>query len=231
MSISKRERMLVVFVLVLALMCAYYLFFLKPYMEEINGLEIDKSTKQLLVTTNSEQAARINQLDEQIAENEAIVDGYSVMISQGCDQPPMLVYLEETINAHAEKVMFAFADVRQYGALEVTPVTVTMVCSYEGLKDLLSALSEDEYFIKVANLHVAYSAIVEAPEIDDTTGADDTAELDAADTQPPEVVVIGYDLNVTMELEVYNLAGEIPADTVYTFDDDFKEYGGDIFFE
>ena len=235
MSMSKRERTLVTVVLILALVCAYYLFFLKPHIEEMNTLLMDQSSKEMLVLTYDEQAARLNQIDAEIAENEALATSYSDTISQGFDQPPMLVYLEETVNAHAEKVMFAFKDQKAYGQLEVTPVTATMICSYDGLKSLLSALAEEEYFIKVTNMNVNYSPIYEEADTDDGTvdgtvdGTIDGTVDGTNDEAETQLTVIGYNLNVTMELEIYNLAGDIPPDTEYTFDDDFQQFGGDIF--
>ena len=236
MSMSKREKTLVSFVLILALVCAYYIFFLKPHLEEMNSLLVDQSSKEMLVLTYNEQASRLNQINDEISQNEALVASYGDLISQGHDQPPMLVYLEETVNAHAEKVMFAFNDIKTYGQLEAIPVTATMICSYDGLKALLSALSENEYFIKVTQLNVDYSSIFEPVDqdaTDDGTGGDttaDTAADAAANTEETSgLVVVGYNLNVKMEFEVYNLAGDIPPDTEYTFDDDFTEFGGDIF--
>ena len=228
MSISKRERTLVTFVLILAVVCAYYLFFLKPYTEEMNALKMDQSSKEMLVLTYDEQAARLSQIETEITENEALAASYSDTISQGFDQPPMLVYLEETVNAHAEKVMFAFQELRTFGQLEVTPVTATMICSYDGLKALLSALAEEEYFIKVTNLHVNYSPIYEDADLGDTGDTGDIGD-GTEDETVSQLTVIGYNLNVTMDLEIFNLVGNIPSDTEYTFDDDFNEFGGDIF--
>lgn len=230
MNMTKREKSLITIVLVLALLCAYYLFFFKPFYEDLKIFKSDKTSKELQVTTYEDQVKQIEALDKQIEENEALISVYDGVISEGCDQPPLLVYLEKTVNDHADKIMFSFGDIVQHGQLQALPATATMTCSYDGLKQVLSAFADDTYFIKVTRLDTQYSSVYAEPDSADTDAEGEPADTPATDDTEAELEVIGYELNVTMQLEFYNISGDIPADTVYTFDDDITQFGGDIFY-
>lgn len=222
MNMTKREKTLVAVVLVLAIFFAYFMFFLKPYLAEMDDLTAQKDNKELLVTTNNQKQIQVNNLDNEIAETEKLIEGYSIGISQGGNQPTMLVFLEDTINSYAQKVMFYFDTVKPVGQLESCPVTITMVATYSGLKNILEAFSDSEYYVKVTSLQTTSASTVQTTQ---------TTEYEVFDpTGTPAVTVSAKNsLDITLTLEFYNLSGEIPANTVYPFDDT-HQYGGDIFY-
>ena len=240
MNMTKREKTLVLIVLVLAVLCVYYIYSLKPYLAEMEELTSEKSNKETQVTSLNQQQARIAQLDAEIADMEAQLSEYNGTISQGFDQPPILAYLEETVNDHTHKGMFVFEQVVPAGQMEVCTMTATLTGTYAGLKDLLSELSDGPYFIKVTKLNVAYGSVQPVLEDDETPVASEPPAADGqtSDEQPAdeqtsdenETITLENTLEITLTLEFYSKAGDIPPDTTYEFDDDSLETGGDIFF-
>ncbi len=255
MKVSKRERTLIIIVLLLAAIGAYYLLFLKPYMNEIGELNISKSNNEIQVETYARLKQNVDNLDAQIEEKEAEIIEYSKNITTGFDQPPVLVYLEDTVGKYAQKRMFVFGKAQYLGQMTISPVTITMVTTYEGLTEFIEEVTQNDYIVNVTNIEAWIMEVAVDP--DEQTGIDETAPVVPADGETPaegeselpvapvvvipeEVVYISEGielvansdqlLEISITLEIYTMAGDIPSDTVYFFDDNGYIYGGDIFY-
>ncbi len=222
MNMTKRERVLVFLVLVLAVVCLYYIFFLKPHMDQMRSLNDDISSKEMVVSTKQQQLQIINALDKSIAENEEKLSTESTHITVGMDQPAILVYLNETVSQHAQKVSFTFSEGQQAGQLIVYPVGITMVSDYEGIKNTLAALSDGTYLIKVVSLNIAAETKQE-PAAETPQDEDDQPPSPPLPTSP-----VITDLNVTLMIEFYSQPGELPDAASHEFAEGYQ-YGGDIF--
>ena len=254
MNISKREKKLIILVVILAVFCVYYIYFLSPYLADVESLNKQKSSDQIQLSTQDQLQAEIDQLDLLIASNQADIAKYSEGISTGFDQPAILYYLEQTINQYARKVMFSFDDTSRFGQMEVCPVKVTMVCTYDNLKKLLTALADGEYFIKITSLNASQTSTFDtinstnedpvdtasdttADTTSDTTAG--TTENNTGDVTPdstPDETEISADsasektLDIAMTLEFYNIQGDIPPDSTYSFDNGEVSNDQDIFY-
>lgn len=218
MTISKRERTLIVIVAILAVICLYYVFFLKPHLDEMQQVNSSISDNEALIYAREQQKVIIQNLDGTIVENEQKAANMSAGITQGFDQPPVLVYLKKTISDNANKLMFTFGNLSQAGQMVVCPVSITMTSSYEGIKNILAELNNDQYFIKVTALSIM-------------AGADSAAAtVPVADgTLPAEIITAPNNLlEVKLDVEFYSFSVPLPEDTAYSFGDGYQ-YGGDIF--
>jgi|GEM_PF-1924673 hypothetical protein len=244
MSISKRERILLVIVALLALFGAYYLLYLKPCLDEISALNSDNETKVLQVYANGQQITRARQLEEDIAGLDEQLALYGDSTAHSFDQPPVLVYLSDTISdCAADKNTIRFERTGQTGPIERYIVTISMVASYDELKRVIAAFEEAPYMLRISGLTVSTDAQVALIDLGGGTGTDgstDTAgdttgdtPTDADTTQDSETTLVDItslkEIAVTMTLDFYCLSGEISEDTVYTFDG-ARQYGGDIFY-
>ena len=218
MSMTKREKRLVVILLIFVVFFVYYMLFLKPYLDDMTKINNKIAQDSVKVENNLANQESNNALIERITLLEQQVGELSIGISQGFDQPPMLVYLEDTINKHAKKMTFSFENVSQNGQLFVCPVTVTMQSTYEGIKNILSELAQGAYFVKVVELKVENGGVSEVT----------TTQMTEDGETVPVTTVVENDLNVSLKLEFFSIAGDVPADTVYSFDDNLS-VGGDIF--
>jgi Tfp pilus assembly protein PilO len=219
MTMTKRERTLVMILLVLIVIGAYWLLFLSPYIEDMKVLKAQNEEKQTLLFNRSQQQLKMDELLKSLSDNEQKVAELSAGIAHGYDQPAILVYLEKTVKAHAVKQTFSFGETKQAGQMIACPVTVTMRSSYDGLKSVLSALADGEYFVKVTGLTAQQG---QAEEVTTTETTEDGETVSSTTTQPSDK------LNITLNLEFYSMTGDIPADTAYPFDSG-HEFGGDVF--
>lgn len=239
MKVSKRERTLIIVVLLLAAVSAYYLLFLKPYMTEIGELNVMRANSEIQVETYAQLKTNIDLLDTQIEEKETEIIEYSKDITVGFDQPPVLVYLENTVDKHAQKMMFAFGMAEYMGQMTISPVTITMKTTYEGLTSFINEVTQDDFIINVTNIDARQAVIDETviEEVDEDITVEDIVEEGSEDAPvTPAIEDVSaeeseYLLQVTITIEIYTMAGDVPSDAIYVFDDNEYNYGGDIFYQ
>jgi len=221
MNMSKREKVLVSVVMVLAVFCMYYLIFFKPNMDEMHTVNADIEEKTLECSNVQQQQQIINSMNKAISGNEAKIAELSKSITTGFDQPAALVYLEQTVNQYATKVGFVFTSNEQIGQLDACSVSITMASSYDGIKKLLAAFADSPYFIKVVSLQAAVDS-------EQQQAAANTAGTDSATPATTSLVSSDGKLSVVMGIEIYAQPGEPSGDTPHEFADGYQ-YGGDIF--
>ena len=220
MTMTKREKVLVTIVLVMAVVCVYFLFFLKPNMDEFRLLSDDITNKEMMSSTVQQQQQIIASMDKAIEDNEARIQELSGGISIGFDQPAVLVYLEKTVNEHATKVTFMFNNMRQTGQLYVCPVSISMVSSFDGLKALMAAFNDSPYFIKVVAINVT------KPEQQTVPAAEEGDTIETPALSSP--VADADEMNITLDIELYGQPGSVDTGKTYDFAEGYQ-YGGDIF--
>ncbi len=238
MSISKRERMLLIIVALLALFGAYYLLYLKPCMDEIKELNSDIETKELQVFANEQQKNNAEKLQQEIDSMDEQLAQYGDSAAYSFDQPPVLVYLSKTVSDHAVKNSIEFKRTEQTGMIERYQINIEMMGTYDEFKKVLKALEKAPYMIRISGL------MIETPLLDisiqttagdgtDTNAGNDTGKDTPTDTGTDVQEAMNFSLKkqivATMMLDYYCLPGIIPSDTVYTFDT-ARQYGGDIFY-
>jgi hypothetical protein len=234
MNITKREKTLIVFVLILAICCGYYLYFFKPQSDQIDVISKSIDSKNVDIASNEQMQNVISQLDKEINDDQDKVVTYGSGITQGFDQPSILVYLQETVSKYADKKAFQFTNITPLGQLQVCPVSVTVECTYSNLKKLLSDLNNGKYLIKLASLDVNKHIEDETanPETSSAPATKSTKSKTASATATPAPSASNAQkdiLEVTLSLEFYNYKGDVPSDNTYPFVTSSIQYGGDIF--
>lgn len=229
MKVSKREKTLLLIVLMLAIVCAYYLLFLKPYLSEISALNIQKSNSETQVQTYTQLKNNVDIINEQIEEKKLEIIDYRNDLLIGLDQPSVLVYLEKAVGKYAQKNMFVFGIPEFLGQMSTSPVKVTMLTTYDGLKGFMNEISNGEYIINVSSIQAIIASNTQDGE---QTAEDNNDSSDTTTSENPTISIDGSDnlLEVTLELKVYSMLGEVPTDKEYGFDNNSYSYGGDIFY-
>lgn len=221
MKMTKREKSLILIVPVLAILCVYIIYFLQPNLDEINTLQSDLNVKGIDVSNNDQLVNTITSLDNQIEEGNAQLLSYGNGIISGFDQPSIFMYIKESIGDNATKISTNFTDISPLGQLQVCYATVTMIGTYEGLKNILYALDNGKYLVKVSGL------AMERPASETTS---EPSEQDSATPTPVPSALDMRLLSIALYIEFYNYPGDVSPDTVYPFVPDSGKYGGDIFY-
>lgn len=231
MKVSKREKSLLLVVLLLAIVCAYYLLFLKPYLSEMSELTIQKANSETRVQTYTQLKNNVDIINEQIEEKKLEIVEYSDDILIGIDQPPILVYLEKAVGRYAQKNMFIFGPPEYSGQMSSSPVQVTMLTTYDGLKGFIEEITNSEYIINVSNIQAVVASTSQPDSLtEEEVGDTSDNEPEKVNTGVPAIDNTDNLLEVTLELNVYSMYGEAPSDKVYPFDNKSYNYGGDIFY-
>jgi len=238
MSISKRERILIFAVIIIAAIGAYYMLYLKPCLDDISALNADVTVLQQEKDDAALQNAQSAQLLEDIAKMETDLALYGDTITHTFDQPPVLVYLSDTVNTYADKSTIDFERTEQTeeaGLIQRYTITVRMVATYDGLKQLIAALEDAPYLMRISELSL--STDIEVPVVNqeetadtgDDAGTDTTASTDTASSETQVDASLYKLIGVEMTLDFYCLSEPLSDDAIYSFDTP-RQYGGDIFY-
>lgn len=219
MKMTKRERFLVIVLLILVVVLAYWMLLLNPHINAMDELAGKKTDTQTQLFDMSLKQVQYEELQKQIADKDKQIGDFGKSIPEGYDQPAVIVYLKETIGKNATKQVFAFTETEQIGQMLACPVSVTMQCTYDGLKKVLSDLGSGDYYVNVVGLN-AHAG--EDETVTTTRTNEDGEEVSVATVVPSDKI------DVVLMLVFYCLAGDVPADTAYSFDSGYQ-FGGDIF--
>jgi len=63
MSMTKREKILIVIVLILAVFFVYYMYLLKPRLDESEALKLDIENKKQLIATNEQMQKNVHEIE------------------------------------------------------------------------------------------------------------------------------------------------------------------------
>lgn len=214
MRLSKREKVLLILLLVIGGSLAYIFLFYVPCNNEINDLNSQIRSNQTIISTNMILKRQVDQLVQDISENEKKIAEFGNEIKSTFDQPPVLVYLYNTMSKYGTKLQINFNDSGTIGQINNFNMSVTMNGKYDGLRGMLKELSESDYFIKVTSMTVTTQELTE-------NGGKKKAKKSAKAEEKT--------LNINMELEFYYIGEEIPPDKVYDFASGAVQYGGNIF--
>ncbi|HEX3073123.1 MAG TPA: hypothetical protein VHP30_05880 [Ignavibacteriales bacterium] len=217
---------MIIIVLILAVFVVYYMFFLKPNIEELTALNNANDGKRISVSTNEQIQQNIGLIEDKIAEDKQLIAKFGDTVLSQFDQPDALVYLYNVISKYGQKITFNFQEATDTGNIKVNVVTVTLNAKYDGLKSIVKSLNEGDYYVKVTGINATSDIPIDEPAVQTVEGASEAVQPISAPTAPPVQDDI---LNVTMTLEFYNFGGEIPPDKEYPFSGG-ASYGGDIFF-
>jgi Tfp pilus assembly protein PilO len=233
MNISKREKTLLIIVFVLALIGGYYMFYLKPCIEDIRSTNTEIETLEMQKSASEQQNAQAENLQAQVNEMGAQLTLYGDSVTHTFDQPAVLSYLSSKLGQYAVVAGIQFDRATTTDIIEQYEITVAMVTTYDQLKQALDTLEESPYLIRISQLTIASAA-------SDTSAEEDTAaegtEVTATTTEgtiaPDTAAPSAADLKllaISMKLDFYCLSEPIPEDEIYSFDTP-RQYGGDIFY-
>lgn len=197
MRFSKREKILLSIVLIVALGAVYYFYFLSPFLSEMKSIKDDILKKQSELDILSLENSQLQILGEQIKDLEAQNDELSKKIPIGFDQPDLINFLHGLMEKYAQKMSFDFEAPADLVKIDKIKTTLRFFTNYVNFKAILRQLKESRFNNRILMMD---AGIIDASSV---SGAPE------ANSQ--------YNLEVIMMLEFFNLKGEIPSGRAYDF--------------
>lgn len=208
MKLSKRERFLLIFVIILALGVVYYFYCLNPFMNEMKEIKNDIQSKELQLQTLKTQDSALQVLDKQIADLKQQNGDILKKIPTGFSQPELLYFLQKAVGENARKTSFNFELPVDLVKLDNTKATLSFFTDYTKLKKLLTALKESRFNNRILSLTV--STVQEKTEetTDESTTPEETEENTASSASDTET---SGDTTNTKQLTASSVAA-LPVD-------------------
>ncbi len=167
MKISKREKVLLVFAIVLALGAIYYFYFLSPFLTEMKDISAKATEKESKLQVLDIQNTQLQLMEKQIADLDAQNAEILKTIPSGYDQPELLVYLYQLIEKNGQKASYDFEEPADLVKLDNSKATLHFYTDYAGLKKVLQDLKESRFNNRIVTMAVT----LEPEESDKKEGA------------------------------------------------------------
>lgn len=208
MTLSRREKIMIIGGLILVSLTAYIFYFFMPYQSGISDatkrLNGAKSQIGLLNTKKTMSA----QLKNEIASLSDELKGSGSAIPTGVDHASILLYLQGLTDGRAEKVAIAIPkEPELQNGFLLQAVTVDFQTSYSEMLQIIGGLKENKLYNRVTFINAAYTP----PAAQDTANGTTVPEA----TEAPSLTAGSNVINVHIELNFYALpptAGQQPAE-------------------
>jgi Tfp pilus assembly protein PilO len=207
MKISKREKILLIFALVLGLGAIYYFYFLNPFLADMREIAAKTAEKESKIQVLTIQNTQNKILDEQIKELETKNAELLKTIPTGYNQSELIVYLHDLINQYGKKTSYLFEEPEDLVKLDNSKATLSFNTSYEGLKAILLQLNTCRFNNRITIMTVM---LEEEKKSETKTTNKTTKKTSTASTTKTTATAstTKYPLQVLMVMEFYNLKGE-----------------------
>ena len=212
MKLSRREKVLVVAGSIIVIVVLYLLYFLVPYLNNMNDANKKLSGAQAQLNTLNIEAAGAAQLDDIIKNSNNTLKTKWSSIPVGINHARILLYLKELTDGKAENVSVAVPQpIQAEGSFQTQLFTLDFNTSYPELLLILDNLKKNALYNRVTLLKVEYTPSVTENA---TPAPGETGQ--AAATQAPTPIPTA-DINVItvhMEFAFYALlpyGSELPA--------------------
>jgi hypothetical protein len=180
MTLTRREKILIVGGLIVVTVVMYLLYFLMPYLNNMTDAKKKLNDAQTQLSMLNNQSTMSAQLESQIAdfENQLKTDWSS--IPAGIDHARILLYLKGITDARAENVSIAVPGaVAAAGPFMTQTFTLDFKTTYQDLLHILGVIKKNELYSRIALMKAEYhppptepTAITEpAPAADATPAA------------------------------------------------------------
>lgn len=158
MKISKRETILIVFVIFAISAAAYYFYYLVPTMTTINETAQSIEDKQIQVLSMQSQIQQINSIYEEIDVLEQQIAEDTSDIPIGVSQPLQLVEITRILNGKTDRPTISFGQsLNTYETYQVNIADLAFVTTYENLLQILNEIKQLTMTNQVVDMSVSYT--------------------------------------------------------------------------
>lgn len=178
MTLSKREKFLIVFGLIVVTVAVYVMYFLMPYLQNTSDTQQRLASAQSRLNVLNMEAANLGSIKDTIAELDGSLKEKGATVSTGIDHAKILIYLENLISSRAKGVsIMAPADQAQTGKFNTQHITIEFRTTWKNYVAIMDDLKKNELCSQVAYVQAEYrkpesqGAPTASPDLPETAAA------------------------------------------------------------
>lgn len=218
-KLSKREQYLIIAALLFAIVALVaYLYFL-PLQNEINSLEMKSNEITASIEEAKNTAILIQTTSEEIEEIEQELAEKREFLMDTIDEPKILKYVTDIIINNGNLSSLNYNEVVDKAIYFSKDVSLSFTTSYTGLKNIVKAFENGDYFTVVPNISIN-------PIEDPVTDVQTTVEETEATT--PTLPYTDSQVSVSMTIRFYGKESTWDGSGEYDFMD--GDFGKDNIF-
>lgn len=158
MKISKRETILIVFVIFAISAAAYYFYYLVPTMATIEETALSIEDKQIQVLSMQSQIQQIDIINQEIEDLQQQIAEDTSDIPVGVSQPLQLVEITRILNDKTDYPSISFAQaVNTYETYQINIADIAYVTTYENLLQILNEFKQLSMTNQIVDMSVSYT--------------------------------------------------------------------------
>ncbi len=202
MTLTKREKFLIVFGLIIVTVAVYVMYFLVPYLQNTSDTKQRLASAQSRLNVLNMQAINIENIKGDITTLEENLKEKGATVSTGIDHAKILLYLEDLIKGRAQEVsILAPADqATQAEKFETRQITMEFRTTWKNYVAIMDDLKKNDLYNQVAYIQTEYRKA-------NAGAAPLTASPDTTQTATPEATLMPADdenvIHVHLELVFY----------------------------
>lgn len=158
MKISKRETILIIFIIFAISAAAYYFYYLVPTMDTIEETALSIEQKQIQLLSMQSQIQQIESINQEIEELERQIAEDTADIPVGVSQPLQLVEITRILNARTDFPTISFGQaLNTFETYQINAADVAFVTTYENLLQILNEFKQLSMTNQVVDMSISYT--------------------------------------------------------------------------
>lgn len=146
MKLTKREKVLLIFALIIAILTFFVVYVYLPLQDKIDILQKESDDLALQIQDAKTKEIQIKSLEIELDEMVKKVDEEYKDILQIWDQPELLNFIEVTMKNYCEKQSIDFFDPIDVSSIRTGEITLKVKTDYENLQRLWKDFEKSKYF-------------------------------------------------------------------------------------
>lgn len=147
MKLTKREKVLLVILIIAVIGALYYSFFLKSYLEEMSELKDNISRLNSSVMQYESKSGMLEAMESKVSELEKDVNEYvEENLAMGYDPAKILIYLQELLTGDgAEQMILELGEPVEDKFYYAVDIRVNFTAEYSNAKKIIDKIENSQY--------------------------------------------------------------------------------------
>lgn len=164
MRLSKREQILIIGALIIAIMVLFINYYYFPIQAEIKNLKTTAQEVTLKVENAKQKKALTEQLTAELTKLQETSDENKEYVIDSFDDAEILVYINDNLGDYVSKDSIQYTSTEQNDLYVTCDVTIDFKTDYDELKQIILNFEEGDYYTSLTKLEVKSADSTEAAE-------------------------------------------------------------------